>query len=154
MGLNIILWFFIFNVLILLLSDKPSPSSSLVTFNVYTAEYANANELNELLDKPDGTNTIISTKADALNLADDLLKKSQYVKFALKNISNTSAKAQLVDRVLGYHDIRNANEQMYGVNGQDIDAAAPYATGSGIRGEGALTPINGYLNLFRIDNYF
>jgi hypothetical protein len=123
-----------------------------VTFNVYTAEYANANELNELLDKPDGTNTIISTKADALNLADDLLKKSQYVKFALKNISNTSAKAQLVDRVLGYHDIRNANEQMYGVNGQDIDAAAPYATGSGIRGEGALTPINGYLNFFRIDN--
>lgn len=123
-------------------------------FNIYTAEYADANELKELLGKDPSVNLTISGKPDALNLADDLLKQSQYVKFSLANINKDSAKAKLVDEIIGWHNTLNTSETEFGISGQDVDNANPYASGYGSRiaGEAALTPINAYLNFFRIDN--
>jgi hypothetical protein len=132
-------------------------------FNIVTAKNASTSELDELLERTSSDPSTVNSQytstgstISAMNLSDSLLKKSNYVKFALANISSGSAKAQLVDYIVGYHNESESDyiESARGVSGNNIDNTNSF-TGtygiSGIRGEGAITPINTYLNFFKID---
>lgn len=134
-------------------------------FTITTAKNATTSELNELLDRTSGQASLVTGQTSgalsALQLSDDLLKKSQYVKFSLANISKNSAKAAFVDYLIGYHSeadtIANGdtNERILGIKGDDIDNSHSHSgsySHGGIRGESSITPINTYLNFFKINN--
>jgi len=123
-----------------------------VEFTITTSKSLKNNALNSLFHKDTTelytvTQDLPTTSTSALQLSDDFEKKYNYVKFALDDIPNSDPKKTLVDEIVGYHNATE-DENDNGIDGTNVDNAALTQT---LSGESAITPINTFLDFYKID---
>lgn len=125
-----------------------------VEFSITTSKSLRSDALNSLFHKDPSASTytviqdLPTTSTSALQLSDDFEKKYNYVKFSLDDISYSDPRVTLVDTIVGYHDATQDEINLYGIDGTNVDNARNEVT---LSGESAITPINTFLDFYKID---